>query len=126
MSLPTYEKPPSSTVETLERVRELLSDPNRWTQGFFARNAEGAGIGIDGIKADKAAAFCILGALFRVDGPYGFPAEEAIRNALPRGVQGIPDYNDSRRHRSVLKLLDKAIAKARQAPPRGSGGTGRP
>jgi hypothetical protein len=99
---------PTSVRETLERVRELLSDRERWTQGRYAQNADGAPADPEG---PFATAFCLIGACRRVDGPFEYKVIDALFDALPRTFPGgIADYNDTHTHRSVLRLIGKAIA----------------
>lgn len=106
----------AAELKFLQDVRDLLTDPARWTQGKFARTAEG-----DSCYASdpEACQWCLEGAIKKVakGRPYGL--EVRTRNRLQILVQpynglhynGLHYFNDRNLHEDVLALLDSAIAK---------------
>jgi hypothetical protein len=96
----------------LEKVRELLSDPNRWTKNTMARDKYNTAVSVYSPEATK---FCLAGACHRVAGNYnaGEKLIEKIRARLyeMRGFGGIGYYNDVvvQDHGEILKLLDEVI-----------------
>ncbi len=102
--------------DVLLGVKELLSDPNKWTQGAAAVDNEGGSV----YPTDRSACqFCLIGGVSRVlgQGPFSekstLHAEvcEVLRSAC-REIAGnayLTRYNDSHTHAEVMGLLDKAI-----------------
>jgi len=99
-----------STVGVLRAAREKITDPNKWTREYSARNADG--VGVDPLDPE-AVRWCALGAM-RVVNPngciVGSPYEALTRALNPGSADGIADFNDHRTHEEVLALFDKAIA----------------
>lgn len=100
--------PTPTLIPDLRAVRELLSDPDRWTQGAYARDATGHTVLT---YAPDACRWCIAGACDRT-APSTARALQA-RAALARqaGVR-LSTFNDTNGHPEVLALIDKAIAAA--------------
>lgn len=107
------------TLLTLQRMRALLSDPKRWTQGAPARDeADGRVLPGD----THATKWCLLGALIKIrglkwEGCYldmnKQGAWRALRQTLGSNRPGIfepYEFNDHNSHRVVLNLLDQTIA----------------
>ena len=96
--------------EALIAVRELLTDPKHWTQGFYARDEAG---GLMDPKDSRAACWCLLGACRKVADTYDNSERLGI---FLSGVQdeSIVSFNDHplTKHEDVLNLLDKTIANA--------------
>lgn len=108
-----------SALKILTDARELLSVPERWTQGWFAKDIDGHDVSYG---SPKACRWCLSGALGNVD-PLGdalasFAASELLDLALGRGVSCgyFVEWQDAsdRTHGEVLQLLDKAINLARE------------
>lgn len=101
-----------STLALARRVRALLEAPERWTQGYFARDAAGQ----ECVSKDPAAqCWCIVGAMVRLGSDDPRPDVEFI-NVLkahlgPAG-RSLSMWNDApgRTHADVLALLDRVIA----------------
>ena len=104
----------TEALETLTAVRELLSDPKRWTQGAMARDAQGNGVGH---SSSDAACWCLDGAIRYAERhkPWrpGSPAFAALRERLH--YTSVAMFNDSSEHAEVLALLDRAIEGERGA-----------
>ena len=99
-----------TTLDVLKAARELISDPARWTQGFFARD----GAGMPAYASDpRATRWCLEGALIKFclgDASYA-AALMVLRREQP--VPQLPAYvyNDDHTHAEVLALFDAAIAR---------------
>jgi hypothetical protein len=105
-----------TTVEILEKARELISDRNRWAKGHFAKTKEGRNCNT---LSEEAFSFCSLGALCKIIDIHvmsvtGKEATETLRRSLPSGTD-IAGFNDTHRHSEVIALFDRAIAAAREA-----------
>ena len=102
-------------VAHLERIRELLSEPARWTQGVAARRADGTpcryGVG-------EPVSWCLTGAYEhtcpeRINGDAHLDAGHYLRDAIAqqpgRDCQMVP-WNDApkRKHAEVLAVIDLA------------------
>lgn len=107
--------PEQSVLDVLKAARELISVPERWTQGESARNTHG--LPVDP-RDTVAACWCPLGALYRLSVDL---APEAQRE-LSRGLRCSWDYgarwplanwnnSPTRRHRDVLRRFDCVIAR---------------
>ena len=105
-------------LDVLIAGRELISDPSRWTQGYFARDSAGEGM----LSSDPAAVcWCSVGALAKVaptewdglyfDEPIDALGYRALVKALPRRKRhlGAASFNDTHTHSEVLALWDRAI-----------------
>jgi hypothetical protein len=110
-----------STVEILRAARERISDPERWTQGSFARSANDEPISP---FSSRASCWCARGALYwvcaSVSGAYG--AERFLEAALvdlevvcDPAKEAIAQANDGGTHDDVLALYDRAISLAEEA-----------
>ena len=111
-------------LEILIKVRELLSNKDHWTKGYYARNVRN-----DMIDPQDPAActFCMYGAIYKVcpDIPFsavGFKdpiimqAHDEITRAIVELYPAFKDepearFNDNSNttHEDVLKVLDRAI-----------------
>jgi hypothetical protein len=114
-------------VELLRRVRDLLSDPAKWTQGATARDANGQPTDMNG---KSAVCWCLSGALETLDEKRGYADIAAYRLHRRVNEYDFPlDYvahmaasgnsrwsaerhvivNDRLGYAAVMKLLDSAI-----------------
>jgi hypothetical protein len=102
-----------TTLDVLQAARNLISDPAHWTQGYWARTADG-----DLVQPEHpmAVCWCVAGAVNKV----GLLDKKAIWMAiiaLETILDVTPwkrllfDYNDEHTHAEVLALLDRAIAR---------------
>lgn len=98
-------------LTVLREARELISDPKRWTTGFFAKDADGRDVWWD---YSGAVCWCAIGALNKVAGAP--EPHTAARKALRIGSErafGETDptlVNDGLGHVAVLRMFDAAIA----------------
>ena len=107
-------------AEVLRKARELISDPKRWTQGEYAKDANGLKVGPN---SARAVCFCSLGAIAKVKKASAGKAVKSkpahilylkMRLADPFSPY-IWDFNDKHTHAEVLEAFDKAIAAAEAA-----------
>lgn len=71
------------------KVRELLSSPDKWTQDFGARGADGLSIEWD---SPEATCWCLIGAIVKC-----YPTRfEQVRDRIKKhlGVQFLSAWND--------------------------------
>lgn len=112
---------PTSVVETLRAARALIEDPSRWIKNDLARKSKHSQF-VVWPEDTEAGAWCSVGALRRVDGPFERDAMQVLANAV-QGTFGVrydaPNaeiimFNDAarRRHKEVLAKYDQAIALA--------------
>lgn len=100
------EKPVGNVEYTLTVARGLISKPENWHQGWFAKAKEdGTGV-----------AYCALGAIIHSEKSLVLRAGAVtlLRGALPQDYSSILTFNDSKEHAEILALYDRAIAKARE------------
>ena len=119
----------NTNLRYLREARELLADPERWTQEAFARNHLHWQVDAG---SENACCFCAIGALHRVTRVHTVEAADAnyyvLRRILADAVRAsklseteqrykcdgtlIVAWNDApgRKHEEVLAVFDKAIA----------------
>lgn len=102
--------------EKMQEVRDLIADPNCWTQGDHAKDAQGYQVMFD---SSEAVCWCSIGAIFRVltgDMESGdFSARVLIRQHLNENMgHYIAGFNDSNEHSVVIAAWDAAIADAKK------------
>lgn len=101
---------PIKPLNLLTGMRELLSDPKKWTKGAYARNCQGYGVPF---KSEEAVCFCLQGAAMKIAG-------ENLMSVFLLGTEYLaygPDVStvwrwqdqDTRTHADVLKFLDTRI-----------------
>lgn len=103
-------------VTVLKRARKLLSNPERWTKGAFAKDRRGQRVP----SGDpKAVCYCAAGALKRCagNGVLWVVATSYLVRAARRGNYSPANvwyYNDHprRTHAQVMRWFDRAIALA--------------
>lgn len=106
----------NAELEHLKKMRELLE--KGWTQGAWARNANGVNCGP---HHDEATAFCLIGASLRAGGPSDL--EPILPESLSAAIGAEPRmgpflvFNDHpiRTQADVLALIDRAIEIAEAA-----------
>lgn len=107
---------PSTTKEVLERALAIIEDPERWTQGAYARHKNGNPIGP---LEEAACRWCSLGALEKAgDDPVSLDALYALNNASMQYCSKAPhDLNDEGSHAEVVEMFKRAIAACDEAMP---------
>jgi len=100
------EEPPE--IGVLRAARELLSDPTRWCQAQYARDAAGKSVQPDNLAARQ---YCAAGALEWAAGDINEQYVAArIRLSLALGNLGVAEANDSYGgYERIMRGLDKAL-----------------
>lgn len=113
-----------SVAETLRLARAVIEDSAHWTKGALAKPSKRSNDFNSVPVADPhAGAWCAVGAISRVDGPFESAAIIALAQVInPDDVYTcevsarpvVIDFNDTpgRRHKEILKKFDAAIAAA--------------
>jgi len=116
-------------IDILKAARDLIADPSRWAQGYFARTETGESCAS---YCEKASCWCLWGAILKVCGfsahTQTTPEVEAALGLLDRAARclypdswriNMPRYfavvNDDQDHAGVLALTDLAIELAEAA-----------
>jgi len=105
-------------VAQLRQARQLLSNPDHWTQGSFARDKDGQPAPMN--DPDVAVSWCAMGAMYAsTDEIYGrLEAFKFLSKAMPNPTVPRSDltrYNDNLPdHASLLAWFDRAITLAEQ------------
>ena len=102
----------SDDTKVLTKARDLISSPERWTQGASARSANGCPVRV---SCPDAVSWCALGAIEKAAGNRNEWLDEM---AKLRAVVGssIIRFNDFHTHAEVLAAFDKAIEKNKPNP----------
>lgn len=115
--------PHTETIAVLDAVRDVLSNPDRWTKFELARSRLG-----DPVEPDdpSASCWCLQGAISRVvdDSTTRNAAHQELRVtlALRDRLINLPliavEYNDQHdtTHADILKLIDDTIRRLRENP----------
>lgn len=96
-------------ADRLRAARELIADPEHWTQKRFACNKDGLTVNACSRSATR---FCALGAVRRVGMPDEVECEAISRlnsAAAELYLVSMVSVNDKRTHADVLKVYDRAI-----------------
>ena len=103
--------------ELLTKAKAVIADPKHWTQGWYAKDAEGQSVGP---RKSYAVCWCSLGALDKIaheENTYSTHSTAAgyLDVAADEcGYSGIPDFNDNSSHEAVMRAWDKAIKLAKE------------
>jgi TolB-like protein len=92
--------------QVLKAARELIA--KYWTQGDFARNAEGLRVDT---RSKDATSWCVMGAIHKSAETFT-ESMEAISFLQEKVTGNVMRFNDSHTHVEVLAALDKAIGLA--------------
>lgn len=100
--------------EYLQKARDLIAEPGAWTQGEWARNADGDRVYL---RAESAVRFCADGALRAISERGRFAANGFLRRVLP-GAPFYPntiEFNDAkgRTQAEVVDAFNRAIELAK-------------
>ena len=102
-------------LNTLKKIRQLIEDPERWTQGDYAHDKDGQSV----YFMDRAAySFCLAGAIRRTcneTAVQDYRVYNVLATYIPYG-QLLFEYNDKVSHAEIINLLDKAISDLENQP----------
>ena len=94
-------------LETLKAARQLISDPAKWTNSYYARDS----IGIDvSPSSDKAVCFCSIGAIRKFSEVLSEAEMFLLGFCSETHDTYAEEFNDTHTHAEVLALFDAAIA----------------
>jgi hypothetical protein len=85
---------------SVQAVKELLSDPSRWTQGEFARDDDGYRVNIDSSTAVK---WCLLGACIKLRVDSGLLYDHLKKKDIK--IDSLTGFNDTHTHSEVMDAL---------------------
>jgi len=108
--------------DVLLKAKSLIADPAHWTQGVYARDAEGFDVGpnsptavcwcsygaIDATAPDFTAENTAAGTFLKDAALALFPTSVPWRADAPFNVYGPVDVNDKMTHADVMRMFDKA------------------
>jgi hypothetical protein len=101
-----------SAYQILTAAQELIRDPARWTQGAYARDAQGNKVGP---LNSNACCWCFTGAVIKSGG--GQPFAGGLTTALLDIFKGEPagpvHTNDDKGHAAVMAMADRLREKAK-------------
>jgi hypothetical protein len=107
--------------EVLRAARKLIERPESWTQGTWARSANGSELPRE--KRDRAKSYCQMGATFTACSNLGVGGKVAERCLLllrdAEQTENLAEWNDAfeRKHGEVLEAFDRAIEIAESGQP---------
>lgn len=107
----------TTIYETLVAAKNLISNPDNWTQEAVARDSHGADT--YSLNTD-AVCWCSIGALHKVTKNNSLvitSAAKHLRFVLEqehKDYDGIAHFNDSHTHAEVMAFWNKAIAAAKE------------
>ena len=99
----------TKTRDVLVKSKALIHDKANWTQGFYARDADGQYVSSIG---GRATCWCAEGAIRKVSADLGFytSAGQNLNNAaFSRFGLSTPGVNDGNGHADVMEMFDIAI-----------------
>ena len=110
------------TIEKLEKIKGLLSDQDRWTQGYYAKDENGEDVSC---FADDACQWCLLGAITKVTDPLLISIDvrnmidyaimdlhkDLFEEAKDESVEPVVFFNDHENttYETVINVIDAAI-----------------
>lgn len=98
-------------LNVLVKARRLLSNKEKWTQGYFARNAKGKECSP---TSSAAVCFCALGAVRKVSKCRNYPVESYLHKNTKKIVgvdSSVVKINDFHGYDKTIKLFDESIKK---------------
>jgi hypothetical protein len=110
---------PAVAVEVLEAARSLIAAPERWTQNWVARDADGAAVEF---RDTTATCFCSVGAIMRTVRDLNLPrhgVDDPIYDSVMllranTGKFSVASFNDMSTHEQVLAVFDKTITQTKE------------
>lgn len=92
--------------QILIAARQLIANPEHWTQHVMARSASGLKASAE--NDPSATCFCPMGAVIRTVG-FNSKIDEPFRHLRKFFEGSISKFNDSHTHAEVLAKFDEAI-----------------
>jgi hypothetical protein len=103
----------SPAYEILTAAQELIRNPKHWTQGAYARDAQGGKVGA---LNPNAVCWCMSAAIIKCGGSekFGLGLNEQLVEVF-KGESGPVHTNDDKGHAAVMALFDRLRDKAKAA-----------
>ena len=102
-----------SVNQLLIKAKEVISKPENWTKGEFARLEDGTACNL---RRSDAKCFCTLGAIIKIADKERYSNRDKIDAVaeiakFSPDYRCVPDWNDSEMttHANVMAAFDKAI-----------------
>lgn len=92
-------------VEALISVKELLSDPNKWSRESQAMSANGRSVEP---LSKRAVSWSVVGAVFKITN-YDYPAFYLLKEIDEEAGDAIELYEDTHTHDEVISLLGRVV-----------------
>ncbi len=93
--------------EILIEARDLIEDPDHWTQGAFAKGSFGNPVASE---SEYAESWCAAGAILKaVGGGESYDRDPYSFLAGVMGAKCVPAFNDQHTHPEVIEAFDRAI-----------------
>ena len=104
-------------IDVLKETRDLILDEDAWTQGTYARDADGDETGL---FTKNACCWCLLGAIQKVSKDADIDAQNKtviFMNEMARNrcYSSLTMFNDSigRKHVDVIEFLEESMSELR-------------
>lgn len=97
-----------STSDVLKAAKQLIENPEHWTQGNYAKDVHGDAAPITEYSACR---WCTAGAIIKVD-TGGWLYNDAMDTLEEFTFMRVTLYNDTHTHAEVMEVFDKAIKRA--------------
>lgn len=99
-----------SALTLLKKAREIISQPEHWTQYAQARDSDGIAVLA---TEESATCFCAIGAVIKAEQILNITDDEAVFfNHLRKHMQtnSVAEFNDFHTHEEVLAAFDLTIS----------------
>lgn len=96
--------------EILKAAKAVIENPDKWTQGAFARDTQGNRL--PGGYGDEATCFCSLGAVEKATQLDWYDTPDIVVYLEEAIDDQVAHFNDSASHADVMQMFDKAITLA--------------
>jgi hypothetical protein len=95
-------------LEIIKGARELISDPERWSQGWYAHDKKGDWADF---ASDSACRWCAMGAIRKQTNSTDERDCRYLYELLVGDDGSLSLFNDTHTHAEVVALFDAAIAR---------------
>ncbi len=96
----------------IQKVIDLIRDGNSWCREWESQKLSGEKCNFDDTEAKK---WCLIGAMMKVAGQ---ATEDyfAMYNLFRSQIQNVSHFNDTSKHKDVIKFLEGCLALAKAHP----------
>src|ERR1700686_449534 len=92
----------------VRKIKEILSSPEKWTQGYIAKDTHGKAVST---KDENAVCFCLIGATRKADPDFHYMTAHVFMPVrIEFATRGISTWNDDpeRTYEDIEELLKDA------------------